>query len=92
MREQERIATFTFDVPLRFSFDARADVEPEVLLKMADAYIDLVLKAGQYDIREKGLNLVSVKKHYSKEELEEKKKADKEFNSLINRAVNLRGC
>ena len=83
MKESERIATFTFDVPLRFSFDALADTEPEMLLKMADSYIDLVLKSGKFDIREKGLNLVKVEKHFTKEELEERKRAAKAFDEFF---------
>ena len=58
---------------------------------MADSYLDLVLKAGKYDIRDERLNLIKVQKHYTREELQERERAKKELDSIF-RATELRGC
>ena len=71
IREEERLSTYTFAVPLIFKFDARTNVDSETLNKMAQSYLDLVLTTGKFEIDEKNLYLKTEQKHYTPEELKD---------------------
>ena len=86
MRE-EKFSNYTFEVPLRFTFKATAEQDPEMLLKMADSYLDLVLKAETYEIKDTRLHLVKEERIYSKEEMEEREKVAKALDEFLGKPL-----
>lgn len=77
-----KMATFTFSVPLTFKFNAQRDTDNKTLWKMAESYLDLAIKFGDYDLKENMLNLISEVKVLTEEEKEEKRKDDELFETI----------
>ena len=74
MKRQPKMTTYTFSVPLTFKFNALRDTDDETLMKMAESYLDLVLRFGDYDIEEKKLDLINTEKVLSEEEKAEERR------------------
>lgn len=78
MKREVKMATFTFCVPLTFKFNAQRDTDNETLWKMAESYLDLAIRFGDFDVNEKLLDLIKEEKVLTESEKEEKRK-DQEF-------------
>ena len=77
MKKEVKMATFTFCVPLTFKFNAQRDTDNETLWKMAQSYLDLAIRFGDFDVNEKLLDLIKEEKILTETEKEEKRKDDK---------------
>ena len=86
MKKELKMATFTFSVPLTFKFNAQRDTDNETLWKMAESYLDLVLKFGDYELQDKLLNLIKEEKVLTESEKEEERK-DQEFWEKVETIV-----
>ena len=73
---KEHLAEFKVRVPIEFTFKARETVDCDLLLKMAKSYSELALTYGDFDVKEKELEIIDKKVLLSPEEVEEKKAID----------------
>jgi hypothetical protein len=52
---KNKLARYTIEIPIRFSFNGSADLDAKTLMKMAESYADLVTKQGT------GINYFGIK-------------------------------
>ena len=74
MKNEVKMATFTFCVPLTFKFNAQRDTDNETLWKMAESYLDLAIRFGDFDVNEKLLDLIKEEKVLTAEEKAEERR------------------
>ena len=82
MKRELKMTTFTFTVPLTFKFNAQRDTDNQTLWKMAQSYLDLAIRFGEFDVNEKLLNLIKEEKVLTESEKEEERKDDKFWSEV----------
>ena len=76
--KHERLARYTATVPITFSFKTADDVDLDKLYKLAEAYLEMSLASGMYDIGE--IEVTEKETLYTKAEREE---ADRRWAAFI---------
>ena len=82
MKEVKRQATYTVEVPIRFTYSADNDLDCEELHKSAIKELEQRLVNGYFDILLKRLDVVDKVTHYTREE---KKKMDEDWERFFGK-------
>ena len=77
--KKERLATYTVEVPLKFTFATNSDLGFNELYALALKELYKRLDNGYFDLVEKKLDIVNKVIHYTKEELAEQERIWKEI-------------
>ena len=81
----KRRATYTVEVPIRFTYSADSDLDREQLLISAEKELEQRLINGYFDVLDKKLQVVDKVTHFTREEIREQKKMwDEILNTMHN--------
>lgn len=72
-------ATFTVEVPIRLTFEAKETLDCEELIKAAEKAADYAVITGAFDVVSDKLSVIHKFVHYSQKEIEEDEKRWQEF-------------
>ena len=67
-------AKYTVRVPVEFTFQATANLDNDVLYKMAESYAQLIFDHAAVDYNEEDVEIVKKQTLYTKEQMEEMRK------------------
>lgn len=81
----KRRATYTVEVPIRFTYSADNDLTCMELIENAQQELNRRLENGYFDVLTEKLNVVDKKTHYTREELQAQKERWDEILSTINK-------
>ena len=79
----ERRATYTVEVPIKFTYSADNDLDREELLASAEKELQNRLINGYFDVLTKRLNIVDKVTHFTREEKRAQEKEWEEIVSLV---------
>lgn len=83
--KKERLATYTMEVPLRFTFVAGNNLTISEFYAMAEKELLKRLDNGYFDIVEEEMSVVKRIVHYTREELEEEERVWKELKKGLEK-------
>lgn len=81
----ERRATYTVEVPIRFTFSDSNDLDRDKLINQAQEELNRRLENGYFDVLTKKLDVVNKVTHYTREEIQAQNKRWEEILSTINK-------
>jgi hypothetical protein len=81
----KRRATYTVEVPIRFTYSADSDLDREQLLASAEKELEQRLINGYFDVLEKKLEIVDKVTHYTREEKLAQEKMWEDIIATINK-------
>lgn len=76
---QERKATYTVEVPIKFTFAGNNDLSGDDLFKVAIKECYKRLESGYFDVLENELHIRNKLTHYTREEIRERNRQWEEF-------------
>lgn len=79
MKNEKRLATYTVEVPLKFTFAGDNLLDRDELISEALKELDKRLNNGYFDILEKKLSITDKVTHYTREEIRERNRQWAEF-------------
>ena len=77
---KKRLATFTVEVPLKFTFAADNDLQCQELHEAAVKELNKRLKSGFFDVLDERLEVVDKITHYT---LEEKREINRRWQEML---------
>ena len=77
--EKKRLATYTVQVPLQFTFASDNLLDCDELIEEAKKELEKRLVNGYFDVLDKDISITNKITHYTREEIRERNRQWKEF-------------